>query len=182
MNQPKRAAWPAVAAIVVLLAVILFSSGKGVKRAGAGGDGTPDGAIKDLVYDGLVASMRNGNVKAYLACFDDNLRVKLNEAVKQQGKQAFADELKASNAKVTGVAVSNVQVLNDRASARVEWISGQDYIDAQTMRFERQTNSWKITAIEAMNRSKMPVPYGTEVVPGLRKDEAEALSERPDGE
>jgi len=45
-----------------------------------------------------------------------------------------------------------------------------------------RANRWRITGIEAMSRSKMPVPYGTEVVPGLRQDEAEAMSARPDGQ
>jgi len=181
MNERKRAAWPAFLAVMLLLGAVFYGAGRGGGGASKS-DGTPESAIKNLIYDGLVDSMRRGDVNGYLNCFDDNLRVKLAESVKQQGKAAFAEELKASNAKVSGVAVSQVQVLNDRGSARVEWVSSQDYIDAQTMRFERKANRWQITEIDALSRSQMPVKYGTEVVPGLRQDEADAMSERPDGE
>lgn len=179
MNQPKRAAWPAIAAVGLLLAAILFGAGQGGGRSSAGD--TPEEQIRNLVLEGLVDSMRRGDVKGYLNCFDDTLRARLQEAVKQQGKRAFAEELKASNGKVSGVAVSQVQVLNDRASALVEWVSTQDYSDKQTIRFERRANRWRITDIEALSRSKMPVPYGTEVVPGLRQDEAEAMGVESEG-
>lgn len=142
---------------VIVLALVLAGPG-----GGSGGRTSPT----DLIYDDLVAAMRQGNVKRYLACFDTQLRAELQTAAQTDGMGKFRESLRQQNQRVTGVAVSNESITGDEAALRLEWVYQTDS-DVQQVSLRKVNGRWQISAITTVQRAALPVPYGTEVFPGL---------------
>jgi hypothetical protein len=117
---------------------------------------------QDAIYAMLDAS-RAGDVRRYLASYGGQMRASLDQSVRESGEERFSRYLKESNAAIKGVALSEPQPVSSRESqVRVEYVY-QDRNEAQTLYLENDGGAWRITRVDAANRVKTLVPYGTPV-------------------
>ena len=71
--------------------------------------------------------------------------------------------LKSTASPVKGIAITEPQVLTDReVKVRVEYVY-QDRNEIQFFYMEKQGKDWKIARLDATERIKTLVPYGTPV-------------------
>jgi len=116
---------------------------------------------QDAIYAMLEAS-RAGDVRRYLANYGGQMRASLDQSLRESGEERFSRYLKESNAAIKGVAVSEPQSVSSRESkVRVEYVY-QDRNEAQTLYLEND-GAWKITRVDATDRVKTLIPYGTPV-------------------
>lgn len=156
-ERPQRARIIAAAISAGIVLAVLSSTG---------GSRSPGRGPRDLIFEELVPAMRQGNVRRYLNCFAPELRAELQRAAETDGREKFRAALLAQNARVTGVSVSDEEMTGDRATLRLEWCYQTDS-DVQTAVLVRHGGRWRIASLTAVQRSSMPIPYGTKVVPGL---------------
>ena len=117
---------------------------------------------QDAIYAMLDAS-RAGDVRRYLASYGGQMRASLEQSLRESGEERFSRYLKESNAAIKGVVLSEPQPVSSRESqVRVEYVY-QDRNEAQTLFLETDGSSWKITRVDATDRVKTLVPYGTPV-------------------
>ena len=117
---------------------------------------------QDAIYAMLAAS-RNGDVRRYLANYGGQMRASLDQSVRESGEERFSRYLKESNAAIKGVVLSEPQPVSTRESqVRVEYVY-EDRNEAETLFLETDGSSWKITRVDATDRVKTLVPYGTPV-------------------
>ena len=122
----------------------------------------PDPTPQDAIYAMLDAA-RDGNITAYLAAYTGQMETSLKQSIAEQGESAFARYLKESNAPIKGIAITEPQVLTDReVKIRVEYVF-QDRNEIQYYYLEKQGKDWKIARLDAAERIKTLVPYGTPV-------------------
>jgi len=165
MNKQRAAV---VLTVVVLLAALGIAVGRKANWS------TPDmrGALRrlrpeppqpqDAVYAMLNAA-RAGDVKGYLDNYTGPMEAALRQSLSESGEAAFARYLVQSNAEVKGVAVTEPQPVSEsEVRVRVEYVY-QDRNEAQTMYLEKGPGGWKISRIEADERLKTLIPYGTPV-------------------
>ncbi|MBI2301812.1 MAG: hypothetical protein HYU66_23150 [Armatimonadetes bacterium] len=157
---------------VAIVAAVLLTSRPG---SSGGSGGTP----KDVIYDRLLPAMKAGDVRAYLKCFDEPLAAELRTAAETDGWAKLSQSLRAHDARVTGVAVTNEEVAGDEASLQLEWVYREDS-DVQTVALRRANGRWLIRSLTPQRRARLPIPYGTEVIPGLKVGGASDPSDRDD--
>ena len=117
---------------------------------------------QDAIYAMLDAS-RTGDIHAYLANYGGQLRSAIEQSFRESGEERFSRYLKESNSAIKGIAISEPQQISNReAAVRVEYIY-QDRNEAQTMRLEQEGGVWRITGVDATDRIKTLIPYGTPV-------------------
>jgi hypothetical protein len=111
----------------------------------------------------MLDAAREGKPAGYLASFTGQLETQLRQAAAEQGEARFAQYLRDQNAAIKGVALSDPQSLNEsQTKVRLEYVY-QDRNEVQWVTLERTSGGWKITRIEAAERVKTLVPYGTPV-------------------
>jgi hypothetical protein len=117
---------------------------------------------QDTVYAMLDAA-RAGDTDKYLSCYTGQMLTSLQQSVNETGKAGFAKYLKDSNAPIKGVAINEPQALTDReVKVRVEFVY-QERNEVQFMYFEKIGADWKIARVDATERVKTLIPYGTPV-------------------
>ena len=117
---------------------------------------------QDAVYTMLDAA-RDGSVSKYLDCYSGQMLSSLKQSVAESSEAKFAAYLKQSNAEIKGVALMEPQVLSDRdVKLRVEYVFA-DRNEVQTLYLEKSGGGWKIARVEAAERAKTLIPYGTPV-------------------
>ena len=117
---------------------------------------------QDAVYAMLDAA-REGNVGRYVAAYTGQMEAALRQTIAEKGEAAFAAYLRQFNAPIKGVAILEPQPLSDReVGLRVEYVY-QDRNETQTMYLEKVSGAWKIARVEAAERVKTLIPYGTPV-------------------
>jgi hypothetical protein len=117
---------------------------------------------QDAIYAMLDAS-RTGDIRAYLANYGGQMRAAIEHSIRESGEERFIRYLKESNSAIKGIAISEPQQISNReAAVRVEYIY-QDRNEAQTMRLEQEGGVWRITGVDATDRVKTLIPYGTPV-------------------
>ena len=117
---------------------------------------------QNTIYAMLDAA-RAGDTEKYLSCYTGQMLTSLQQSVNETGKEGFAKYLKDTNAPIKGVAINEPQVLTDReVKARVEFVY-QDRNEVQFMYFEQTGAGWKIARVDATERVKTLIPYGTPV-------------------
>jgi hypothetical protein len=122
----------------------------------------PPPTPQDAVYRMLDAA-RDGDVKSYLSAYTGQMEASLKQAVAESGEAAFTRYLKDSNAAIKGVALMEPQPLAEReVKLRVEYVY-QDRNEVQQMIVEKTPAGWRIARVEAAERVKTLVPYGTPV-------------------
>jgi hypothetical protein len=117
---------------------------------------------QDTIYAMLDAA-RDGDPAKYLACYSGQMLTSLEQSVNETGKEGFTKYLKDSNAPIKGVALNEPQVLTDReVKVRVEFVY-QERNEVQFMYLEKSGSAWKIARVDATERVKTLIPYGTPV-------------------
>lgn len=117
---------------------------------------------QDVIY-AMFDAARDGKVSDYVNAHTGQMEQSLRKAISEQGDAAFAQYLRESNAPIKGVALQDPQQLTDReVKVRVEYVF-QDRNEIQYMYLERIGNTWKIARVDAAERIKTLVPYGTPV-------------------
>ncbi|MBM3814728.1 MAG: DUF4878 domain-containing protein [Acidimicrobiia bacterium] len=121
-----------------------------------------DPTPQDAIYAMLDAA-REGNVQAYLAAYTGQMETSLKQSIAEQGEQAFGRYLKETNQPVKGIAITEPQTLTEsQVKVRVEYVF-QDRNEIQFYYLEKQGKEWKIARLDAAERIKTLVPYGTPV-------------------
>jgi len=117
---------------------------------------------QDAIYAMLDAA-REGKVAEYLGYFTGQMEASLRQSVAEQGEAAFGKYLRDTNAPIKGIAITEPQALTDReVKARVEYVY-QDRNEVQTFYLEKLGGQWKIARLDAAERIKTLIPYGTPV-------------------
>jgi hypothetical protein len=134
---------------------------KGDLRASiAGLTSRAEATPQDTIYAMLDAA-RNGDVRKYLASFTGEMVQSLDRAKTES--QDFAKYLRDSNADIQGIAVMEPQSQVDgEVKVRVEYVY-QDRNEAQFFYLDKKSGKWKISRVEAAERVKTVIPYGTPV-------------------
>lgn len=121
-----------------------------------------DPTPQDAIYAMLDAA-REGDVDRYMGFYTGQMEVSLKQAVAESGREGFAKYLRDTNVPIKGIAINEPQTLTDReVKARVEYVY-QDRNEVQIYYLEKQGLDWKIARLEAAERVKTLVPYGTPV-------------------
>lgn len=129
-----------------------------IPRAASTAETTP----QDAIYRMLDAA-REGDVRKYVASYTGQMETALRAALAEKTEAAFAQYLRELNTPIKGVAVLEPQPLSDReVRVRVEFVY-QDRNEAQTMYLEKVGSAWKISRLDAAERVKTIIPYGTPV-------------------
>jgi hypothetical protein len=118
---------------------------------------------RDAVYKMLDAA-RAGDAAAYLDCFTGQMHASLRQSQAEMGAPAFSRYLAETNRQIKGIALSEPASLTDReVQVRVEYVY-QDRNEAQQMYLEKgEDGQWRIARVDATQRVKTLVPYGTPV-------------------
>lgn len=117
---------------------------------------------QDVIY-GVLDAAREGNVRQYLAGYTGPMETSLRQAVAESTEAGFARYLRETNAPIKGVAILEPQPVSEReVKVRVEFVY-QDRNEAQQMYLEKTAGGWKIARVDAAERVKTLIPYGTPV-------------------
>ena len=117
---------------------------------------------EDSVYSMLDAA-RSGDVKKYLAAYSGSMATALKQTIADSSEAGFRQYLEDTNAALKGVAVMAPEKISDReVKVHVEYVY-QDRNETQIMDLEKTPSGWKITKVEAAQRVKTLIPYGTPV-------------------
>ena len=162
MNKQRLARILTVLILAAALGVTLARKNgwtwRGAWAAAQKVEATPE----DAIYSMLDAA-RKGDVKKYLAAYSGSMEASLRQSIADSSEAAFRQSLQDTNAALKGVAVLPPEKIGDReVKVRVEYVY-QDRNEAQTMYLEKTTAGWKIAQVEAAQRVKTLVPYGTPV-------------------
>ena len=117
---------------------------------------------RDTIYAMLDAA-RDGDVDAYVACHAGQMARQLEQSRDEMTTKGFAKYLKDRNREIKGVAINEPELASeDEARIRVEYVY-QDRNEVQQVYLERIGGEWKIAGVDAAERVKTLVPYGTPV-------------------
>ena len=117
---------------------------------------------QDAIYAMLDAA-RDGNARAYLASFTGGMETSLRQSLSEQGEAAFSKYLRETNAPVKGIAITEPKQLSGvQAKVKVEYVY-QDRNEIQYYYLEKFGAGWRISRLDAAERIKTLVPYGTPV-------------------
>jgi hypothetical protein len=117
---------------------------------------------RDVIY-AMLAAARDGDVNAYLASYTGQMETVLQASVRETTPDGFARYLRDSNAGIKGVAITEPEPLSgSQVKVRVEYVY-QDRNEAQTIYLDKVDGAWRIARVDAAERVKTLVPYGTQV-------------------
>jgi hypothetical protein len=158
MKRNQLVTFLTLAVLVGAMALIWIKKGGSRSYRTASVETTP----RDAIYSMLDAG-RAGDVRKYLDCYSGQMLASLNQAAREAGETGFQKYLKDSSVAIKGIAVSEPQPITDReVRLRVEYVY-QDRNEAQVVFLEKGPSGWRIVRVEAAERVKTPVPYGTPV-------------------
>jgi len=159
MSKQRRAQILTISLLAAIIAVaIVRNTGlrASIPQITQRAEATP----QDTIYAMLDAA-RAGDVRKYLAAYTGQMEHSLKQAISESAD--FSRYLKESNAAIKGIAVQEPQALSDReVKASVEYVY-QDRNEAQVMYLERTPGGWRIARVDAAERIKTLIPYGTPV-------------------
>ena len=119
-------------------------------------------APRDTIYAMLDAA-RDGDVPGYINCYTGQMARQLEQSRDEMTLSGFAQYLKDRNKEIKGIAINEPEMASDnQARVRVEYVY-QDRNEVQQVYLERAVGDWKITGVDAAERVKTLVPYGTPV-------------------
>lgn len=122
----------------------------------------------------LFQKAKAGDVQAYLACFDDELRASVEASKRDVGYAAFRHHIMRIGEVVKGISVTEDRTDATEVRLRVELVyADRPQNDVQTFTVVRRGSQWLIASISPAEQLKMPVPYGTPAYP--------TETESPDG-
>ncbi len=158
MAQQKTAQIVTIAVIALIVAIVAIRQSGWRPSPGGNREQTP----QDAIYAMLDAA-REGDVEAYISHYAGQIRATLEQAIEEQGEDGFARYLRESNAPIKGIAITEPEkIAPDEVKARVEYVY-QDRNEVQYMYLTRTGGRWVITRVDAVQRIKTVIPYGTPV-------------------
>lgn len=165
MSRDRKTQLLTIAALLAVLAVVLARQGA-VKLPAISAPGLAlakrEASPQDAIYR-MFDAAREGNVSEYLAMHTGQMESALRTAIQEQTEAGFAAYLRQTNAPVKGLALQEPEPLTDReVKVRVEYVF-EDRNEVQQMYLERISGQWKISRVDAAERIKTIVPYGTPV-------------------
>jgi hypothetical protein len=117
---------------------------------------------RDTIYAMLDAA-REGDIDSYLACYAGQMARQLEQSRDEMTAPGFARYLQERNREIKGVAINEPEMASEReARIRVEYVY-QERNEVQQVYLERVDGAWKIFGVDAAERVKTLVPYGTPV-------------------
>jgi hypothetical protein len=117
---------------------------------------------QDTVYR-MMDAARDGDVRAYLACYTGPMESSLRQIVKEKGGASLAGYIRRFNATVKGVAIQEPQaVAENEVRLRVEFVFS-DRNEAQIYYLQQSSGTWRIARQDNTEGVKALVPYGTPV-------------------
>ncbi|MBM4044138.1 MAG: hypothetical protein FJ279_03420 [Planctomycetes bacterium] len=120
------------------------------------------GKPEDPVW-AMFQAAKDGNVQAYLNCFADEIRARLDREAQEMRPERFGGYLRQGSKDVLGIAVSDLEKLReDEARMRVE-LTFRDRNEVQKFAVRKLRNGWKIKDMTEAQRVKPVIPYGTKV-------------------
>jgi len=162
MTRQRKAQLVTLGVLVAALGVVAVRRSGWSARELFSGARRGEPSPQDAVYAMLDAA-REGNVRKYLAAHTGQLEAALRQTIAEKGEAAFAAYLRQFNAPIKGVAILEPQPLTEHeVRLRVEYVY-RDRNEAQTMYLEKLSGTWKIARVEAAERVKTLIPYGTPV-------------------
>ena len=154
MKKTSKARIVTVAVLTAALAIVL--SRRIPHQASA------ESGPQDAIYAMLDAA-RTGDVSGYLSAYTGQIAASLKQAVSESTESAFSTYLRESNSAVKGIALHEPVTLTDReVKIRAEYVYA-DRNEVQFFYMERTGGGWKIARVDAAERIKTLVPYGTPV-------------------
>lgn len=159
-------------ATLALLAGALYL-GRGGPRPTVQSATSPAGCLERMFR-----AAEQGDVPTYLDCFTGQQRDRLVNELNRQSEADFAASLLEAVRTLKGRAISGpTDTAPDasRATLAVERIYGQ-HTERQRYHFLRETDGWRIASVDAVEKLRSPIPYGTpvyELEPSIRSPESE---------
>jgi hypothetical protein len=128
---------------------------------GTGNRASLHGAI-DRIED-LLASVRNGDARSYLACFGGALRPRLEHEAGELGPDVFAARLKSAGQARYSHAVFAPEPDGDRQGALRITVESTfaDRLERQTFLVEHEPGGWVITEVETPRERIPKYPLGS---------------------
>jgi len=150
---------PAIITVLLIISAIAFFAKRDRTTSTSKAPVTPE----DVIWHMLDAA-REGDVDAYLDCFDGALKSNLQRTAAEMGEAQFSQYLKRLNGEMTGIAVSDFeQVSQNEATLRVEFVfRGKN--EAQKHHFRLVNGVWKIEKLDGAEQIKSLTTYGSDVI------------------
>jgi hypothetical protein len=150
---------PAIITVLLIISAIAFFA----KRNQPASTIKAPVAPEDVIWR-MSDAAREGNVNAYLDCFDGALKSNLQRTVAEMGEAQFSQYLKRLNGEMTGIAVSDFeQISENEATLRVEFVfRGKN--EAQKHHFKLINGAWKIEKLDGAEQIKPLTTYGSDVI------------------
>ncbi|MBL8228479.1 MAG: DUF4878 domain-containing protein [Bryobacterales bacterium] len=165
MRKERKAQILTVAVLLLVLGVVLTRQGAvqlPAVPAGSFAVEKTEATPQDTIYK-MFDAARDGNVAAYLALHTGQMETSLRTAIQEQTEAGFAKYLRDTNAPIKGIALQQPDLITDReAKVRVEYVY-QDRNEVQQVYLEKSNGKWKINRVDAVERIRTLVPYGTPV-------------------
>ena len=160
MTKQRKAQIATIGVLAVIVGVIAF------RQTGwsPGSLTTPkrQAAPQDSIYAMLDAG-REGDVDRYLSYYSDQMQISLKQAVAESAAGGFSRYLRDSNAAIKGIAITEPEKLSEsEVKVRVEYVYA-DRNEIQYMYLQKMGGNWRIMRMDAADRIKTLVPYGTPV-------------------
>jgi hypothetical protein len=158
MKKEHLARWITLLLLGGALALVVFRNRPAAEPASA----SPDTPVQDAVY-AMFDAAKQANVKAYVDAYGGSVRNAIEQSLQEQGQEKFAAYLREQTQAVKGIALQEPQpVTGTQAKIQVEYVY-QDRNETQWLTLDRLDGRWKITRIDAAQRIRTLVPYGTPV-------------------
>lgn len=126
------------------------------------GGGDESKEPRDTIYAMLDAA-RDGDVEGYIACHTGEMARQLEQSRDEMTPERFARYLADRNREIKGIAINEPEMPSaDQARIRVEYVY-QDRNEVQQVYLGKVGGDWKIQGVDAAERVKTLVPYGTPV-------------------
>jgi hypothetical protein len=117
---------------------------------------------EDAVY-AMYDAARAGDAKQYLGFFTGAMVQELERSEREMTADAFAKYLRGLNEGIKGLAVHAPETITEsEVKLRVEYVFA-DRNEVQWMYLENANGSWRIARVDATERVKTLIPYGTPV-------------------
>jgi hypothetical protein len=147
------------AALVILAAVVAIAR---QPRPGSH-SAIPQDDSPETCVARLLAAERQGNFGAYLECFTESQRARLETIWHDRSPREVAAELQERSAGLVGQAVTAVVLAApDRASLVLERIE-KDHTERQFVDLTRDSGRWQIAKLSAGDWQSPTIPYGAPV-------------------
>ncbi len=108
----------------------------------------------------LLDSAREGDVTAYLEAFDMPIRTRLEQEVRDKGRDAFADELRrAARTRKSHAIFAPEPDGPDAARVTVETVY-PDHNERQTFRLDRRDDGWLVAEVDSARGHQPEAKFG----------------------